>query len=103
VEIIVKTNHPLVLLNLKNDVPIGAISKVPPVFSKRDISVPDILTAIVSISHDIDIGLFSAWLFEKTKIGKQHTTLYINKVEVTLERGEIVRVLSEQIKQTSQD
>jgi hypothetical protein len=102
-DIIVKTNHPIVLLNLKKDVPYGTTANIPPVIVKRDISVPDVLNAIVSISRDIDIGLFSAWLFEKTKIGKQHTTLYINKVEVTLEHGEIVRVLSEQIKQTTQD
>lgn len=102
-EIIVKSNHPIVLLGLKKDLPAGATSYVPPVVAKRDISVADALNAIVTISRDIEIGLFSAWLFEKTKIGKPYTTLYINKIEVTLEQGEIIRVLSEQIKQTSED
>ena len=101
-EIIVKSSHPIVLLSLKKDVPNGASVFVPPIISRRDISVVDALNAIVTVSRDIEIGLLGAWLFEKTKIDQNYTTVYINRVEVQLEHGEIVRVLSEQIKQTSE-
>lgn len=98
-EIIVRTNHPLVLLGLREGFPLGVRVNVPPVIGRRDISIPDVLDAIVHVTRDVDIALLTAWLSEKIKPSKNIAKLYINRIEVTLENGEIRRVIAEQIHQ----
>ncbi len=96
-EIIIRTNHPMVLLGLREGFPPGVRVNVPPVIERRDISIPDVLDAIVHVARDVDIGLLTVWLFEKIKPSKKSAKLYINRIEVTLENGEICRVIAEQI------
>ncbi|MDP2026425.1 hypothetical protein [Sulfuriferula sp.] len=101
--IIIATNHPLVLHGLRSGQPLGVSVNIPPVIEHRGISVPDILEAIVHIARDVDIGLFAAWLVKKTEIDKHGTKLHINRIEVDLEQGEIIRVVTEQIHQSRED
>ena len=98
-KIVIRTNHPMVLLGLRDGTPAGVKVNIPPIISRRDISVPNILDAIVHVARDVDIGLLTVWLSEKIKPSKNSAKLYINRIEVTLEQGEIRRVISEQIHQ----
>lgn len=102
-KIVIRTNHPMVLLGLGNGFPPGVRVNIPPVMAQRNISIPDVLDAIVHVARDVDIGLLSAWLFEKVKPGKNGAKLYINRTEVILEHGEIRRVISEQIHQETEN
>ena len=102
-QIVIRTNHPMVLLGLREELPPGVRVNVPPVMARRDISVPEILDAIVHVARDVDIGLLSAWLFEKVKPSKNSAKLYINRIEVILEHGEIRRVIAEQIHQETEN
>ncbi|MES2408381.1 MAG: hypothetical protein V4528_13780 [Pseudomonadota bacterium] len=98
-QIVIRTNHPMVLLSLSEGLPTGVRVNIPPVIERRDISIPDILDVIVHVARDVDIGLLTVWLSEKIKPSKNSAKLYINRIEVTLEQGEIRRLIVEQIRQ----
>ena len=102
-KIVVRTNHPIVLLGLSEGAPLGVHVEVPPVIERRDINVPAILEAIVHVSRDVEIALLSTWLFEKVKPAKNSAKLHINTVQVEIEHGEITRVISTQITNEKQN
>jgi hypothetical protein len=102
-QIVVRTNHPMVLSGLREGFPLGVKVNIPPVIERRNISVPDVLDAIVHVARDVEIGLLTAWLSEKIKPSKNSTKLYINRIEVSLEQGEIRRVIAEQIHQETEN
>ena len=102
-QIVIRTNHPLALLGLRDGAPPGVKVNVPPVMVRRDTSIPDVLDAIVHVARDVDIGLLTVWLSEKIKPSKNSAKLYINRIEVTLEQGEIRRVIAEQIHQETEN
>jgi hypothetical protein len=102
-KIIVRTNHPMLISGLRDGFPLGVKVNIPPVIERRNISIPDVLDVIVHVASEVDIGLLTAWLFEKIKPCKNSAKLYINRIEVTLENGEIRRVIAEQIHQETEN
>lgn len=70
-EIIVRTNHPMILLGLRTGFPPGVKVNIPPVIERRDISIPDVLDAIVHVACDVDIvkngDRFIIWTYSGVK------------------------------------
>ena len=64
---------------------------------------PDIIHITIAIAEGMSIGiasgLISAWLYDKLK-GKSVEKIRIERIEVTLNKGEIERILMEKIKKS---
>jgi hypothetical protein len=94
----VETDNPAVALGFKQDVPAGVRVVVPPVTTRKSIDSPEaLLEVIVETARDVEIGLLSAWLYDKVRPTKGRVRVQINSVEVLCEEGEIWRVITEQI------
>ncbi|MHB1016081.1 MAG: hypothetical protein ACYC2W_12495 [Desulfurivibrionaceae bacterium] len=61
-------------------------------------SAEDILQFIVTASRDIDIGLFSAWLYEMTA-KPSHRKTTINGQQIPADQAELARLIVELIKE----
>lgn len=75
--------------------PGGAILTYKGLVEYRAVDIPAILQFIVDRSVDIDTGLFAAWLYDKVK--GRASRIRINRVDIEIDKGEIKRVLLEQI------
>lgn len=86
--------HLPMILSLKSvELPPGVSVVVPPVTSQRDISEAW-ATAIFTVVAGVPASVLAAWLV-KVLIDRKSTVITIDRKEVQLEEGEIVRVIEE--------
>lgn len=81
------------------DAPGGAKLQYNGTLIRKSIGIPEVSQYILQVAVDIDVGLFSAWLYDKLRSRSVERVL-INRVEI-LDVGEssILRVISEQIEE----
>lgn len=96
-EIRVETKHFPLLFMLKNDAPEGVTVNVRPVIASRSLDSQELAVAVVSVAAGVPVSLLANWLFEKLKKGKEHTKIRIRRKEIRCEKGEIVRILEEEM------
>jgi hypothetical protein len=96
-EITVRSKYlPLILSLHSAELPPGISVAVPPVMARRDL--PEAwATAIFTVVFGIPASVIAGMLIEKFKNDKS-AVITINRKEVALENGEIVRVIEESIK-----
>lgn len=93
-EIVVRSRHLPMILSLKSvERPSGVSVVVPPVTAQRDVSEAW-ATAIFTILASVPASVLAAWLV-KVLTDKKSTVITINRKEVHLDEGEIVRVIEE--------
>ena len=96
-EILVRSKHLPMILSLRNaELPPGVSVEVPPVMERRDISEAWAI-AIFSVAASVPVNVLAAWLV-KVLTDKRSTVITINRKEVRLEEGEIVRIIEESTK-----
>ena len=79
------------------EVPGGAKLKYQSTYVRKAFGIPEILEFIVEASATIDLGLFSAWLYDKVK-GKPVEKIVIRRKEITeITEGNIRKALEEEI------
>ena len=82
------------ILSLKTvERPSGVSVVVPPVLARRDVS-DEWATAIFTVLASVPASVLAGWLL-KVLTDKKSTVVTINRKEVHLEEGEIVRVIEE--------
>lgn len=90
----VRSKHLPMILSLRSaELPPGVSVEVPPVMERRDISEAW-ATAIFQVVGSVPAAIIAA-LLVKLLIDKRSTVITINRKEVELEEGEIVRVVEE--------
>ena len=100
-EIHVRSKHLPMILSLRSaELPLGVSVEVPPVMERRDISEAW-ATAIFTVIASVPVSVIAGLLLEKLKKDKS-AVVTINRKEVALEHGEIVRVIEESIKMERQ-
>ena len=77
------------------EIPGGARLELGTVSFRKGLGFPETIHAVLAVGRDVGIGLVSAWLYDKLK--GRATSVRINRVEVRLDKGEIERVVTEQI------
>ena len=93
-EIHVRSMHLPMIMSLESvELPAGVSVVVPPVYSHRDLS-DTWATAIFTVVASVPASVLAAWLV-KVLVDKKSTVITINRKEVHLEEGEIVRVIEE--------
>ncbi|SRR6266571_1331110 len=93
-EIVVRSKHLPMVLSLKSvERPSGISVVVPPMMAQRDVSEAW-ATAIFTVLASVPASVLAAWLV-KVLTDKKSTVITINRKEVHLEEGEIVRVVEE--------
>lgn len=97
---VVTTRHPAAILSLHDaDMPAGFHVDVQPVLLRRDISeawATAIFTVAASIPATVIANTLATLLMEHLK-RKRSTVVTINRIQVDLEHGELVRVIKETI------
>lgn len=91
------------ILGTPNEVSSGSFVSVPGggrltfeyLTAYKALDIPETLHFIVDVTTNLEVGLLSAWLYEKVR--GRTTRIHINRIEVQVEEGEIKRVLLEQI------
>lgn len=64
---------------------------------RKSFGIPEVLQLIVDFSKDVEIGLFSAWLYDKVQ-NRQVKRIKIRRTEITeITESGIRRVLQEEI------
>lgn len=67
---------------------------------RKAVDIPEVSQYILQLAVDIDVGLFSAWLYEKLK-SRSVERVIINRVEITeITENSIRRVITEQIEES---
>ena len=85
-------------LLLNNDVPKGISLIMPDIVIKKDFGAPDIAVSIVvGVATGIPSSLVAAWLYDKLKHHRSRQ-ISINRREVHISEGEIIKVIEETIK-----
>ncbi len=77
------------------EIPGGARLELGTVYFRKGFGFPETIHAMLAVGRDVGIGLASAWLYDKLK--GRATSVRINRIEVRLDKGEIERVITEQI------
>lgn len=99
-QIVVTSLHPAAILSLNDaDMPDGIVVDVQPVLLRRDISeawATAIFTVAASIPATVIANTLATLLMEHLK-RKRSTVVTINRIQVDLEHGELVRVIKETI------
>jgi len=62
----------------------------------RAFDVPGVLEFVVDTAVNVDVGLFSAWLYDKVKRPEQ-TKITIKEREIVFEEGEIKKAIEREI------
>lgn len=66
---------------------------------RKAVDIPEVSQYILQLAVDIDVGLFSAWLYDKLK-SRSVERIIINRVEITeITENSIRRVITEQIEE----
>ncbi len=66
---------------------------------RKAVDIPEISQYILQLAVDIDVGLFSAWIYDKLK-SRSVERVIINRVEITeITENSIRRVITEQIEE----
>ena len=79
------------------EVPGGAKLAYQSTYVRKAFGIPEILEFIVDASITIDIGLFSAWLYEKVKDKAVEKIVIRRKEVIEITEGNIRKVLEEDI------
>jgi hypothetical protein len=98
-EIKIETLFVPLVFELKKQPPEGISVYVPPVEMKRTIDSQDIALAIITtISLGIPASVLANWIYDKIK-GKaeNYTKIIINKKEVRYNKGEIQKIIEEEM------
>jgi len=94
IQIEIKTQHLPTVFNLQNDAPDWADIYIPPVKGQRNGLSENWAIAIVSIVALVPTEIIVSWL--KNKItDKKRTIVTINRKQVDLDKGEIIRIIEE--------
>lgn len=95
----IETNF-IPLLLVYNDLPDGITKRIIPSVERRDIFSEPTAVAIFTIAAGAVGGtvanVFGSWIYDKIK-NKHQAKIKINRREVTIEKSEIIKVLSEEI------
>jgi hypothetical protein len=86
-----------VVLNLKKNPPKGITVSLPPVTSLNSVDSQDIALALISFVASVPASVLANYLYDRLK-GKPRTKIIINRREVQCKKGEILRVIEEQMK-----
>ena len=96
-EIHISSKHlPMILSLRRTELPLGVSVEIPPVMERRDISEAW-ATAIFQVAGSVPATVIAA-LLVKLITDKRSTVITINRKEVKLEEGEIVRVVEESVR-----
>ena len=60
------------------------------------VDIPTVLELIVETATTIDVGLFTAWLYQKVQ-DPQRTKIKIREKEIMFDKGEIVKAIEREI------
>ncbi len=94
INIEIKTKQFPAVHMLKHDAPDWADVNVPPVREQRDGMSEAWAIALVLIASSIPAAVIAGWLLDKFKDNKT-TTITINRKQVDLDKGEIIRIIEE--------
>jgi len=81
------------------DVPGGAQLHFKGTLVRKAIGIPEISQYILQLAVDIDVGLFSAWLYDKLRSRSVERALIIRVEILEITENNIRRVISEQIEE----
>ncbi|GBE39727.1 hypothetical protein BMS3Bbin08_02358 [bacterium BMS3Bbin08] len=62
----------------------------------RGVDIPTVLELIIETAATIDVGLFTAWLYQKVQDPKR-TKIKIREKEITFDEGEIIKAIEREI------
>lgn len=94
-KITVETNFPEKIIS--DELPEGVQMTLPMPDSTRDpSSAEQLFTVIYTFSSSIAASLFASWLYDKLK-NRPNLRLKINRKEVTIDKENIVKVITEEI------
>jgi len=69
---------------------------------RKSVGIPDVIQLVLEIGKDvvigIGVGLISAWLYDKLN-GRDVKKLTIEKTEVTINKGQIEKIIIEKIQE----
>ncbi len=80
------------------EVPGGVKLQYTGTFVCRSIGIPEVLQFVIDASISIDIGLFSAWLYDKVKSKPVERIIVNRRVITTITKETIRQVLEEEIR-----
>lgn len=84
-------------LLLKNDVPPGISLTMPDIIIRKDFGTDIAVSIVVGVATGIPSSLVAAWLYDKLKHHRSRQ-ISINRREVHISEGEIIKVIEEAIK-----
>ena len=79
-------------------VPGGATLEYTGTFVCKSVGIPEVLQFIIDASISIDLGLFSAWLYDKVKEKPVERIIVNRRVITTITKETIRQVLEEEIR-----
>ena len=95
IEIKIETSNVMLINTIKQDAPDGVSIQTPPIIERRDLGTMPAVVIIVTFVANVSAGLVAAWLYDRIK--DKSTKITINRKEVIIDKGEIRKVIEENI------
>ena len=85
------------LIHAYGDLPEGVNKNIVPSMERRDLFSEPTAVAVFSFASSVAASVFANWLYEKIK-SKPSTKIRINRKDVSIDKNEIIRVITEEVK-----